>query len=82
MIPVQYFFHANATIKHGRNLIFSLEDNNGVLHATHQEKEDIFWEAYKHRLGIREFQSMLFDLSSLFPVQPDLSCLEEPFTHE
>lgn len=49
------FFHAHATLRHRRNLISSLEDDNGVLHSTHHEKADILWNAYKDRIGIQEF---------------------------
>jgi hypothetical protein len=45
------FFHANATIKHRRNLITTLEDDNGVTHSSHFPKANLLWEAYKERLG-------------------------------
>jgi hypothetical protein len=32
------FFHANATIKHNKNSIMTLEDENGVLLSQHDEK--------------------------------------------
>ena len=76
------FFHANATIRHRKNLITSLENSLGNLHSDHQTKANILWEAYKDRLGQSEFTSMLLDLGSLLRAHQDLSFLEEPFTHE
>lgn len=76
------FFHANATIKHRKNLITCLEDSLGNLHSAHQTKANILWEAYKDRLGQSEFALMLLDLDSLLVSHHDLSSLEEPFTHE
>ena len=43
------FFHANATIRHRKNLITYLEDSLGVIHLVHQDKAQILWEAYKDR---------------------------------
>lgn len=57
-------------------------DAKGIQHSNHREKEDIFWDAYKDRLGISEFQHMVFDLAAWFTDNPDLSSLEEPFSHE
>lgn len=76
------FFHANATIKHRKNLITSLIDSNGHAKTAHASKADILWTAYKERLGMSEFQHMVFNLSSLFPDLHDLSVLEEPFSQE
>jgi hypothetical protein len=53
-----------------------------VLQANHHVKAGILWEAYKDRLGISAFQNMMFDLSSFFTDQPDLSMLEAPFSQE
>lgn len=60
----------------------ALKDNNGVLHSNHQDKANILWSAFKERLGVQEYRSMLFDLHDLFTVPNDLSCLEEPLSHE
>lgn len=76
------FFHANATLKHIINKISVLADTNGVLQSDHGIKANILWDAYKDRLGVVEFQNMVFDLQSLFNDQIDLSDLEEPFSHE
>lgn len=59
------FFHANSTIRHRGNLITELEDASGNLQSDHHLKYDILWEAYKDRLGVVEFQQMIFDLTSL-----------------
>lgn len=74
------FFHANATIKHGKNLITSLFDAHGVLQTGHSLKADILWETYKQRLRVSESQKMIFDLASWFSEQPDMTSLEEPFS--
>jgi hypothetical protein len=44
------FFHANATIKHNKNSIMTLEDENGVLLSQHNEKATLLWEAYETRI--------------------------------
>jgi len=76
------FFHANTTIRHKKKLITFLEDQNGVLQSSHQQKASIIWEAYKDRLGQSEFQEMQIDLDNLLLASIDLGCLEEPFTTE
>lgn len=76
------FFHANATLRHRRNLIAALEDDTGILHSHHTKMAEILWNAYKDRLGVQEFQNMVFDLSSLFSNDTELSVPEDPFTHE
>jgi len=83
-MQAQIFFHANATIRHGKNLITSLEDSSGVSHTDHHAKASILLEAYKDRLGQTEYGAMLLDLETLLSQSPpvDLSFLEEPFTNE
>ena len=76
------FFHANATIRHTKNLITCLENPLGVIHSGHQDKAQILWEAYKDRLDQSEFSSMLLNLDALLPSHPNLSSLEDPFTAE
>lgn len=73
------FFHANATIRHRKNLITFLEDNIGNVHADHQMKAAILWEAFKDRLGHSDFASMTLDLGHLLHSTPDLFNLDEPF---
>lgn len=76
------FFHANATIKHRRNLITSLMDSSGNMVKDHNLKADILWASFKNRLGSSNHQEMLFDLPSLFRVNPVLSHLVQPFTRK
>jgi hypothetical protein len=44
------FFHAHATVKHRRNSIASLTDENGIIHFEHDHKSNLLWEAFKSRL--------------------------------
>lgn len=75
-------FHANATLRHRRNLITSLSDHSGNLVHDHGLKDDLIWNDFKERLGTSNFEQMLFDLDSLFIQDVDLSPLEEPFSHQ
>lgn len=56
-------------------------DSDGNQHSNHREKADTLWNAYKDGLGISEFQHMAFDLSTWFTDNPDLSFMDDPFTH-
>jgi hypothetical protein len=76
------FFHANATIRHRRNLITSLKDSTGSNHSDHQSKASILWEAFKDRLGSTDSPEMMFDLEQLLNRAEDLDWLTDPFTHE
>jgi hypothetical protein len=76
------FFHANATIRHRRNLITSLKDSTGSHHSDHQSKASILWEAFKDRLGSTDSPEMMFDLEQLLNRAEDLDWLTDPFTHE
>jgi hypothetical protein len=76
------FFHANATIRHRKNLITTLEDNLGIVHTDHQMKAAILWEAFKNRLGHSDFASMSLDLGLLLQPSPELLCLDEAFSNE
>jgi hypothetical protein len=59
------FFHANASIRHRRNSITSLVDNdNNVVHG-HEQKASLLWNDFKERLGTSSYNGMLFDLPSL-----------------
>jgi len=40
------FFHANTTIRHRRNTILNLNDDNGTVFSSHAEKEKL-WESFK-----------------------------------
>jgi len=76
------FFHANATIKHRKNLITVLYDESGSSFNDHQSKAELLWIAYKERLGTTESPKMHFDLENLLHASTDLSFLETPFTNE
>lgn len=74
------FFHANATLKHRRNIINALKNENGELVTSHIEKESIIWNSFKQRIGQTEFNDLLFDLSTLIQRHDGLSHLEENFS--
>ena len=59
-----------------------IEDQDGNLHSSHNEKAEILWNSFKDRLGQSIFQSMTLDLDSLLQASNQLGCLEEPFTSE
>jgi hypothetical protein len=76
------FFHANATIKHRKNFIASLIDDNGQELYDHASKADLLWTAYKERLGSSDSISMQFDLGALLHSSTELGYLSEAFSHE
>jgi hypothetical protein len=76
------FFHAHATVKHRRNSIALLSDDNGSLFLDHDGKAGLLWNVFKCRLGSSDFSDNVFDLSSLISLQEDLHWLEEPFTKQ
>jgi hypothetical protein len=49
------FFHANATIRHNKNVILSLRNEAGEELFKHEEKVELLWQSYKPRLGTSEF---------------------------
>lgn len=49
------FFHANATIKHNRNMVTALKNDIGDLVTDHNVKADIIWTLFKERMGQSEF---------------------------
>lgn len=59
------FFQAMASISHRRNKIASLSILGNILVTNHAHKADILWEAFKSRLGVSDFCSICYDLSSL-----------------
>ena len=75
-------FHAHATVRHRKNIISTLIDNNNGVLSQHEHKAKIIWESYKQRLGISEFEGIIFDLEDLFPPSIDLSDLEVDFPRE
>jgi hypothetical protein len=76
------FFHAHATIRHRQNTISSLQDSNGSIQQTLEEKAALLWNSFKERLGISEISQMLFNLRDLLLPVDGLESLEAPFTKE
>ncbi|XP_066360901.1 uncharacterized protein [Miscanthus floridulus] len=72
-------FHAHATVRHRRNTIASLLDDNNIPITEHNQKAELIWDAFKQRLGISEFMGMDFDLEDLLTFHLDLSTLEDDF---
>lgn len=70
-----------ATIAHKRNFIVNLSGSDGSPVIDHDQKANLLWSAFKHRLGISEFLSMAYDLSNLL-TQHNLSHLDEDFSQE
>lgn len=76
------FFHAHATIKYRKNLITSLENENGETVFDHKQKAQLIWLAIKERLGVSEFTDILFNLDHIMQATVDLSSLQLPFAKE
>jgi hypothetical protein len=76
------FFHATSTIRHNKNSVRSLLDEEGVTRMKHEDKALILWESFKERLGTSEFQQIYFDLPHLMEPINSLETLESPFLTE
>jgi hypothetical protein len=76
------FFHAHATVKHRRNTIALLSDDNGSIFSEHDLKANVLWNVFKCRLGSSDFLENVFDLSSLLILQDGLQWLDEPFSKQ
>lgn len=74
------FFHANATIKHRRNLITQLVTSNNTTVISHKDKEQVIWEDFKIRLGISEYSGFQVDPSAFINNMTDLQSLEAQFS--
>jgi len=72
------FFHANASIRHRRNLINSLLDVLDNIVYGHEQKASLLWNDFRERLGSCNNIEMLFDLPQLIRHNVDLSYLERP----
>ena len=81
-IFVQDFFHAHATVKHRRNSIASLTDDNGINFSEHDQKANLLWNAFKSRLGTTDFMGIDFDLPNLLNSHDGLQCMDSPFTKQ
>jgi hypothetical protein len=76
------FFHAHATVKHRRNSIALLSDDNGTSFSEQYHKANLLWNAFKCRLGTSDFSENVFDLSDLINMQDGLQWLNSPFTKQ
>jgi hypothetical protein len=65
------FFHAHATVRHGRNTIALLSDDSGSACTEHDLKANLLWNAFKRRLGSSDFVDNVFDLPSLMLCRSD-----------
>jgi hypothetical protein len=65
---------------YGKNLITSLEDDNGILVQEHSTKEKLIWTAFKERLGVSSFSEIGFNLEYLLDNSTDLTDLCSPFS--
>jgi hypothetical protein len=74
------FFHAHAAIKHRKNSIATLTDDNGITLFEHEHKSGLLWDAFKCRLGSSDFSGIGFDLSELLTSNEQLHELDSPFT--
>jgi hypothetical protein len=74
--------HANATVRHSKNCIRSLQDVDGLVRTQHDEKALLLWESFKDRLGQSEYAHMHFDLETLLTPIDDLDSLVTPFSNE
>lgn len=76
------FFHANAKIKHNRNLITSLRNEDGISVTNHEAKASILQNSFKDRLGRQEFQQLIFDLEAFITPLDTLAELHVLFTEQ
>jgi hypothetical protein len=67
-------------LKHRRNSIASLTDDNGTNYSEHDHKADLLWNAFKNRLGTFDFLGIDFDLPNLLTRHDGLQWLDSPFT--
>jgi hypothetical protein len=75
------FFHANATLRHWKNLITQITIPNGPTIYNHKDKELAIWEDFKIRLGISEFEGFLIDPAYFIERVDNLHILEVPFSN-
>jgi hypothetical protein len=73
-------FHANATLRHRRNIITTLKTDNGETVTSHAEKETVIWNSFKQRIEQSEFSDMFFDLTSMIQRHEGLTHLEDQFS--
>jgi hypothetical protein len=76
------FFHSHATVKHRRNSIALLSDDNGSSFSEHDHKANLLWNVFKCRLGSSDFSANVFDLSGLLIMHDGLQWLDSPFSRQ
>lgn len=72
------FFQAMATERFRINSIPQVINDEGTSISAPEEKDDLFFQNFKQRMGITTSPSMAFDLPSLFAPQ-NLDNLIDPF---
>lgn len=58
-----------------------MEDQEGTILSSHNDKEQLLWQDFKERLGKTELTRFAIDPSSLLERRDDLNFLEEPFSN-
>lgn len=76
------FFHAHATVRHRKNAISSLVNDQGTVISDHTQKAELIWDSFKQRLGLNAFEGMQFNLNELLPMSTELGITETDFTRE
>jgi len=62
-----------------KKLYFSLTNSKGSIVIDHDQKANLLWSSFKQRLGVSEFSSMAFNLSSLL-TEHNLEVLDADFS--
>lgn len=75
------FFHANATLRHGRNHISQLTTADNITITSHRDKKQAIWEDFKIRLGTTEFNGFQINPLDFMDRIDNLDILEEQFTN-
>lgn len=70
-----------ATISHKRNFIVSLTNSSGDILTEHDQKANLLWESYKHRLVVSEYSNMFYNLNSILESH-NLEHLDVDFSQE
>jgi hypothetical protein len=52
----------------------------GTTLKIHEDTPTLLWASFKERLGVSDFNQMLFNLTDLIQQADGLSSLEEPFS--
>jgi hypothetical protein len=70
-----------ATISHKRNFIVFVTNSEDSIVTDHDQKANLLWSSFKQRLGVSEFSSMVFNLSSLL-TEHNLQVLDADLSQE